>query len=247
MKVHELFLVEDEAIDSAVIAELDKMFSDDSDMEQTHAQFLFASKDDTLDLHALHADPASLKPKPKNRVVLPEWAKNFIAHCKQHFPHKLASVRSTVDMHPDSQDKWDALITSSKSLARGKTPRGEYEMYVARDGLKFCIIEAEDHYTFDYMYASPDDVDALIEELGSEGDEELWQGSMNEALQQFSVEHQNGRHKRKHTMSMSKIIDSIMFTPAEKRKISKLDVGGTFTTQSSTVTGRTIIRVTRES
>jgi hypothetical protein len=66
-----------------------------------------------------------------------------------------------------------------------------------------------------------------------------------EAEAKFSVEHQNGRHKRAHEMSMSKIIDSIMFSPAEKRRIQKLEVQDTLTTQSVALNGRTLIRVTR--
>lgn len=66
-------------------------------------------------------------------------------------------------------------------------------------------------------------------------------------IAKFSVEHENGRHKRAHEMSINSIIDSIMFTPAQKKRISKLEIGGTVTTQSSGLSGRTLIRVTRTS
>jgi hypothetical protein len=68
-----------------------------------------------------------------------------------------------------------------------------------------------------------------------------------EGIAKFSVEHQNGRHKRASEMSINKIIDSIMFSPAEKKRISKLEVGGTITTQRTGLQGRTVIRVTRTS
>lgn len=61
----------------------------------------------------------------------------------------------------------------------------------------------------------------------------------------FSVEHRLGRHTRTHDMSLSKVMDSIMFTPAEKRRISKLEVGGKVTTQRSNIQGRTMMTVTR--
>ena len=66
-----------------------------------------------------------------------------------------------------------------------------------------------------------------------------------EGTAKFSVEHQNGRHSRAHEMSIGKIIDSILFSPAEKRRIQKLEVGGTITTQRTDTSGRTLIRVTR--
>ena len=68
-----------------------------------------------------------------------------------------------------------------------------------------------------------------------------------EAVAKFSVEHQNGPNKRAYEMSLDKINDSILFSHAEKKKISKLDVGNTITTQSSDIErGHTLIRVTRK-
>lgn len=61
----------------------------------------------------------------------------------------------------------------------------------------------------------------------------------------FSVAHRMGRHVRAHDMSLSKVMDSILFTPAEKRRISKLEVGGKVTTQRSNLQGRTMMTVTR--
>lgn len=71
---------------------------------------------------------------------------------------------------------------------------------------------------------------------------ELFEGSAK-----FSVEHTLGRHSRTHEMSLSKVMDSILFTPAEKRKISKLEIGSKVTTQRSNIQGRTIVTVTRTS
>jgi hypothetical protein len=68
-----------------------------------------------------------------------------------------------------------------------------------------------------------------------------------EGIATFSVEHQNGPHKRVSGMSINKIIDSIMFSPAEKKRISKLEVGSNVTTQRTGEQGRTVIRVTRTS
>jgi hypothetical protein len=65
---------------------------------------------------------------------------------------------------------------------------------------------------------------------------------------QFSVEHQLGRNKRAHDMSLDKVNDSVMFSHAEKKRIAKLQPEQTVTFQRSDLDrGRTIIRVTRKS
>ena len=71
---------------------------------------------------------------------------------------------------------------------------------------------------------------------------ELFEGSTK-----FQVEHSHGRFKRAHEMTLDKIQSSIMFSPAERKKISRLKVGDVFTTQSSTITGRSKIKITRTS
>lgn len=68
-----------------------------------------------------------------------------------------------------------------------------------------------------------------------------------EGVAKFSVEHQNGRHKRAHKMTLDSITDSVLFSHAEKKKISKLAVGDTYSVQRNGLNGRTIIRITRES
>jgi hypothetical protein len=63
----------------------------------------------------------------------------------------------------------------------------------------------------------------------------------------FSVEHKNGQHMRAYTMTLDHVNDSVMFSYAEKKKISKLEIGETYTTQRTNIQGRTLVRVTRTS
>jgi hypothetical protein len=66
-----------------------------------------------------------------------------------------------------------------------------------------------------------------------------------ESSAKFQVEHSHGRFKRAQEMTLDKIQSSTMFSPAERKKISRLEVGSVFTTQSSTITGRSKIKITR--
>jgi hypothetical protein len=63
-----------------------------------------------------------------------------------------------------------------------------------------------------------------------------------EAARAFEVEHHYGRSSRKHTMTSAQIMSSILFSPAEKKKIESLAVGEELTLKHSDVQ----LRITRK-